>query len=261
MRYKILFLLIIFCGFCLKSQAQAEIKFEETTFDFGEITEGEQATHTFRFTNTGKQELIISNVRASCGCTTPNWTKAPVAPGETGIIKASYNSRNRPGHFNKSITIRANTKQGTHVLYIKGKVIREASHSNVQPNKAALENSPKAVITKKTLKAGQVQKGQKISLSLEIKNEGKNPLLLKHLSSACNCIRLNNYPPASIAEGQTQTFELLYQPQKEGKHKETVFLHTNDLTQPKISFTLEAEVKENLANESMLKEKKSVFDF
>jgi len=98
-------------------------EFMEESFDFGnDIIDGEKKTHTFEFTNTGKSPLIIEKVKASCGCTTPNWPKTPIAPGATGEITATYNSKGRPGKFNKAIRITSNAATPTKVLYIKGEV-------------------------------------------------------------------------------------------------------------------------------------------
>ncbi len=101
---------------------QADFKFEKEVNDFGTIKEGIQATYDFKFTNTGKEPLLITNVQASCGCTTPKWSKEPIKKGESGIITAVYNSTGRPGAFNKSITITSNAKTASKVLYIKGTV-------------------------------------------------------------------------------------------------------------------------------------------
>lgn len=100
----------------------ADFKFEREVHDFGNIKEGVQAEYTFKFTNTGKEPLVITNVQASCGCTTPKWTKEPVKPGETGQVTAIYNSKGRPGNFNKAITITSNAKTAQKVLFIKGNV-------------------------------------------------------------------------------------------------------------------------------------------
>lgn len=100
----------------------AEFKFEEESFDFGTIKEGAQATHEFKFKNTGKEPLLVTNVQPSCGCTTPKWTKEPIKPGEEGSITAVYNSNGRPGAFNKQLTITSNTKTPTKLIYIKGTV-------------------------------------------------------------------------------------------------------------------------------------------
>ena len=98
-----------------------DFTFVEETFDFGDIPKGTPVTHDFIFTNTGKDPLIISNVQASCGCTTPKWPKEPILGGKTGVIAVQYNAAS-PGGFNKSVTITSNAKTPTKVLYIKGSV-------------------------------------------------------------------------------------------------------------------------------------------
>jgi len=108
--------------FAFAQEKQAEISFETVSHDFGTITEGTQATVEFQFTNKGDAPLVLSSVSASCGCTTPEWTKEPIMPGQTGIVKAIYNSTGRPGSFTKSITVNSNAKNGTMILTIKGNV-------------------------------------------------------------------------------------------------------------------------------------------
>ncbi len=100
--------------------------FSIESHDFGTLPEGPKVTHEFSFTNDGKEPLIISNVKASCGCTTPNWPKEPVMPGEEAVITATYNTSKRIGPFNKSITITSNAYTPTKRLYIKGKVVKPA---------------------------------------------------------------------------------------------------------------------------------------
>ncbi|MCS6916845.1 MAG: DUF1573 domain-containing protein [Chitinophagales bacterium] len=110
-----------------------EFKFQEETYDFGKIPKGIPVTHDFTFTNVGKEPIIISNVQASCGCTTPSWPKEPILPGKTGAIKVQYNAAS-PGSFNKSITIMSNSKTPTKVLYVKGTV--EAQVEQTTPERA-----------------------------------------------------------------------------------------------------------------------------
>ncbi len=118
------FLLLIVSGYIATAQERGKIEFSETTHDFGEVNEEDgPITHQFEFTNTGKAPLIISNVKASCGCTTPSWSKEPVMPGQKGFVQAQYNPRNRPGAFQKSITITSDGETPRSVVYIKGKVI------------------------------------------------------------------------------------------------------------------------------------------
>ena len=99
----------------------AAFKWDATTFDFGKIPQGKPVTHEFKFTNVGKVPLVLSSVSASCGCTTPDWTKEPISPGKTGSIKATFNAA-AGGAFNKSITVNANVEGGATYLTIKGEV-------------------------------------------------------------------------------------------------------------------------------------------
>ncbi|HPR30914.1 MAG TPA: DUF1573 domain-containing protein [Prolixibacteraceae bacterium] len=114
---------LLFVSFVIFLQAQPKIQFEKTVHDFGSIKEDEGlATTQFEFKNEGNQPLIISNVKATCGCTTPEWTREPVPPGKTGTIKVSYNPKNRPGAFTKNVNIYTNSQPAVTVLSIKGKV-------------------------------------------------------------------------------------------------------------------------------------------
>lgn len=101
----------------------AKIEFESTSHNFGEVKEGTVVKHTFKFKNTGKVPLTIKEANASCGCTVPSYTEAPVAPGDEGEITLKFNSDGRPGDAEKSVTIIANTYPQTSKVSIKGKVI------------------------------------------------------------------------------------------------------------------------------------------
>ncbi len=116
----------------------AKIIFKEETYDFKEIPEGPQVTHEFKFNNTGKEPLILSNVRASCGCTTPSWPKEPILPGKDGTILVTYNTQGRPGAFTKSITINSNSDQPDKVIYIKGEVIKAEPEKSVPVEQPSL---------------------------------------------------------------------------------------------------------------------------
>ena len=100
------------------------ITFEKTEHDFGKIHEEDgRVSVVFSFKNEGMAPLVLSNVRASCGCTTPTWTKEPVEPGQTGSITVTYNPNGRPGRFQKTVTITSNATEATKRVYIKGEVI------------------------------------------------------------------------------------------------------------------------------------------
>ena len=121
MKKLLLMSLLLVCGISFAS-AQAEIKFDKLTHNFGSFSENEsKLTCVFTFTNTGDQPLIINQAVASCGCTVPEYTKDPVKPGESGQIKVTYNGAGKfPGHFKKSITVRTNGKVEMTRLYIEG---------------------------------------------------------------------------------------------------------------------------------------------
>ena len=100
--------------------------FDEFEFDFGEIDEGEKVSHVYTFKNDGKEPLIISNAKGTCGCTVPVWPKEPIAAGESGEIQVEFNSKGKSGMQTKRVIITANTNPATTNLTIKGKVNKQA---------------------------------------------------------------------------------------------------------------------------------------
>jgi hypothetical protein len=100
-----------------------EIKFEEERFNFGTITQGEKVKHTFKFKNTGSEELVIVSAKGSCGCTVPEWPKEPIAPGADGEIYVVFNSDGKSGKQVKQVSIVANTEPATSVIALEGDII------------------------------------------------------------------------------------------------------------------------------------------
>lgn len=100
----------------------AKLKFDKTEHDFGVINEGDVVETVFKFTNSGKSELIITSAKGSCGCTVPEWPKEPIMPGEEGLIKVKFNSDKKPNLQQKQITLVTNTDQGKEILKIKAQV-------------------------------------------------------------------------------------------------------------------------------------------
>ena len=106
------------------AQQKPSMDFARTEHNFGTIKEEMGAVTTqFEFTNTGKSPLIIQRVSASCGCTTPSYTREPVLPGKKGTISAKYSTERRPGSFKKSITVYTNVPDTVYILTIKGNVV------------------------------------------------------------------------------------------------------------------------------------------
>lgn len=99
-----------------------QFQFPEMEYDFGAINEGQIIEHEFKFTNSGQAPLVISNITASCGCTTPDWTKTPVKPGEEGYVKVVFNSTAKSGSQAPTVSIQANTNPTVTRLRMKGTV-------------------------------------------------------------------------------------------------------------------------------------------
>ncbi len=98
------------------------VKFDEMEVNWGKIKEGDKKSHTFVFTNTGTNDLIISNAKGSCGCTVPYYPTEPIPPGGKGEIKVEFDSKGKSGVQSKQVTITANTDPSTTVLNITSEV-------------------------------------------------------------------------------------------------------------------------------------------
>jgi hypothetical protein len=127
MKRLVLFINVIIIFFAVSANAQlaqTTMKLSATEYDFGKFKE-EAGRQTFDFvvTNTGTTPLVIQNVVASCGCTTPEWTRQPIPGGGKGKITAIYDPANRPGQFNKTLSVYTNTKPEVVVLTLKGEVV------------------------------------------------------------------------------------------------------------------------------------------
>lgn len=106
------------------------LQFDNTTFDFGRIKEGDKVSHTFQVTNTGQAPLIIQSAAPSCGCTVPDWTKTPIPAGGTGFVKAEFDSKGKSGIQDKTITVTANTWPKTTTLRFKAQVDGKPTGAN-----------------------------------------------------------------------------------------------------------------------------------
>jgi len=120
----ILVAILITGTYTLLAQNNFGFSFDKTVHDFGRIKEeGGKVTYKFKFKNTGKKPIIIKNVQSTCGCTTPEWSKAPVVPGKEGYVSAQFDPHQRPGSFNKQIKVYNNITTQPIVLDVKGDVI------------------------------------------------------------------------------------------------------------------------------------------
>jgi hypothetical protein len=109
----------------VKDAKLPKFAFDETSFDFGTINSGKTVTHVFKYKNVGDADLLITEAKGSCGCTIPEYTKAPVKSGETGEIKVTFHSEGMSGQIAKTITILANAIPNTKVLSISAEVLKK----------------------------------------------------------------------------------------------------------------------------------------
>ena len=146
MRYLLssfLLMILSFSSIAQNNDPNAPImKFVEETHEFGNLKEGPVAQYDFEFKNIGRSPLVIQTCSASCGCTTPEWTKSPVMPGQKGKITVKYNTQGRVGTFTKTVYIASNAKSDKerYEIYIKGNVI--ADNQNDKAKTTPSENMP-----------------------------------------------------------------------------------------------------------------------
>lgn len=240
---------LMFAGFISVgiAVAQPAIKFADENHEFGEVIEGKLASYEFQITNTGNQPLIISNVQASCGCTTPYWTKDPIMPGKTGSIKAAYNSSGRPGPFNKSLTVVSNAGNGTKTLHIKGNVVKKEDKVYTEEQR---QKSPKIVIEKSSFKVGKLEVNQKGTARITITNRGTDPLEIDNVTSPCGCTTFS-MSKSALKTGESGVLEVTIAPKQKGVFKEEVSISSSDINTPSFRVYLEGEAVESFMPSNM----------
>lgn len=182
---------------------QPVITFEKTEHDFGKINEGDgRVSVEFAFKNEGMAPLVLSNVRASCGCTTPTWTKEPIEPGQKGSITVTYNPNGRPGRFQKTVTITSNASEPTTKVYIKGEVIPKQAKPVNKYTIAVGDINLKS----KMLDLGTIKKGESKSGNLEYSNLKAEEHQVE-LTNSSEAFLLNNVSLASVKQNEVGQFQ------------------------------------------------------
>ena len=187
---------------------EAVITFEKSTHDFGKINEADgRVTTVFEFTNEGLAPLVLTNVRASCGCTTPKWTHEPIEPGQTGQITVTYNPNGRPGRFQKTVTVTSNATEPTIRLYIKGEVIpKPAQPVDKYPAKMGALS-----LQKKSVNLGSVKRGNPKTIEIEYANNTQETLQVELLHNGEESYWIPNVTLPTVAPGQTGKIQFALQ--------------------------------------------------
>jgi hypothetical protein len=248
------------------AQKAEDYSFPVDKYDFGALLEGDAAAHEFEFTNKGSDTIRLdgADVRASCGCTTPDWTKSPIAPGQKGIIKAMYNTQGRPGPFQKSITV-MNKGNVMKVLSIKGVVFPK---DTTKHTKEQLDKSAHLSIEGKAEYAyGKIERNQKVIHDFKIKNTGKSTLEIYRSQSGCNCVtyRVLDKKGGAVIDklepGKSAVLEITYGPYTDGDNTDNIILITNDVNNPYTVIKVSGTVVETIQPKSPIIEDKNAAPF
>lgn len=249
--------------FSFAGYAQETLEFRESTFDFGEIEELDgPVDHRFVFENKGLDPITIVGVKASCGCTTPDWSKTPVAPGESGFVMARYNPRNRPGAFRKSLRITTTNPGVQKTLYIQGTV-------NPKPRTIADDLPTKLNgirVQYRSFNLGKIKNKESLRKSFDVYNDSEGDIkFLADKLVAPKFIQLE-YEPETLAPKEKGKIWVTYDPSQVpelGFNSTKIAVYTSEEENNRKDFTVISTVEEYfppMSDEELAKAPKLAFD-
>ena len=229
-----LFIVLLLSSLSFGQLLQPKLVLQQTSYDFGDIKQGEKVSHDFVLSNSGGDLLTISNVSASCGCTAAKPEKNELAPGESTNLTVSFNSSGRRGKQNKTIRIFSNDPQNPEmVLTITGVVVLPGESTG---------NSPTIYFPETQHDFGKVNEGDKVNYIFRFVNKGETALQIKDIKTSCGCtaalVSTDNLKP-----GQEGTIKVeLNTKNRSGKMSKTVTVQSNDPKDPAKILTVYADV-------------------
>ena len=238
-------LFVVGAGAVIAQTKGPQASFAIESHDFGKINESDgPVSFKFDFTNIGSTPLILSNVQASCGCTTPNWPKEPILPGAKNTIIVSYNPANRPGSFNKTITVTSNGEPATQVLRINGEVV---------PKQPTIEETYPTDIDSLRMKSSQIAINNitpeaTATQTMEVYNNAKKPLKVT-FSRIPNHIKIK-ITPETIQPKAKAIIEVTFDAKVKndwGFVFDAVEMAINDKTTPNSRITVTANIQEDFS--------------
>ena len=262
MKHILILTLLLFSIFCYgQDPVSGGLQFEKMNYDFGEIDEGNgPAEITFNFVNSSNDTLMISGVRASCGCTTPGWTKESITPGDSGFVTASYNPYNRPGPFNKSLRVQISDGQ-THLLYIKGVVKpRPRTIADELPTQMGGMR-----LKYRSLNLGRITTEKVVTKTFEVYNDSDS--LISFLDDGIYPVHVKiKFEPDSLPPREKGAIIVSYDPAintELGFNSDLLVLRTSDYLLPTKRFPVVATVEEYfppMTDEELEKAPRLLFD-
>jgi len=229
-----LYIAILLSSLSFAQLLQPKLVLQQTSYDFGDIKQGEIASHVFVLSNSGGDLLTISNVKASCGCTAAAPEKKELAPGESTNLTVNFNSSGRRGKQNKTIRIFSNDPQNPEmVLTITGVVVLPSETSS---------GSPLIYFPETQHDFGKVNEGDKVNYTFRFVNKGESVLQIKDIKTSCGCtaalVSNDSVPP-----GQEGTIKVeVNTKNRSGKMSKTVTVQSNDPKDPAKILTVYADV-------------------
>ena len=237
------FVFLLLTSSAIGQQAK-QLAFREETYDFGTVDENKgPVTHEFVFTNNSSRPVRILQVQASCGCTTPGWSKEVIAPGKDGFIQASYNPKGRPGFFNKSLTVTTDLEANPIILQIKGQVTNDEKPS---PSDFPVASGNLKIKTS-SFNMGRVYlKDEYVVREFPVINAGTEPIQFTGKFVNPSYIMVD-VQPRKIAPGERGNIKISYNGASKNKYgfqSDNVEIETDDKVSPLKSFSVYATLED-----------------
>jgi len=213
---------------------QPTLILQQSSYDFGDIKQGEKVSHTFVLSNGGGDLLKISDVKASCGCTAAAPEKKELAPGESTNLIVTFNSAGRMGKQSKTIRIYSNDPENPElVLSFTGNVVSASQVS---------DGAPTIYFSETEHDFGKVNEGDKVNYTFNFANKGTSELTIKDIKTSCGCTAAL-LSQDNLAPGQEGTLKVELNTQnRSGKMSRTVTISSNDPKDPSKVLTIYADV-------------------
>ncbi|MFM9074736.1 MAG: DUF1573 domain-containing protein, partial [Bacteroidota bacterium] len=238
----------IFCC-CLSwvfAQKAEPLLFKETVHDFGSVPEkGGPVEYEFGFINNTGQPLVLVNVEASCGCTTPEWSRDPIPPGKPGFVRARFDPEGRPGFFKKNITITTSPETVQVILQLTGNV----TEGKPVPSGEVFDHSAGNLLTRSAgFNLGKVFINQDATTrTFAIRNGGKSTMEITGTSAPDH---LKFTYPTRLKPGETSTLTIRYDGRKkaiDGFVTDQVTLNTTDADLSEKHYSVFATLEESFS--------------
>jgi len=234
-------LAVLFAFSFFQLKATSDIEFKEVIHDFGLVIEGEPTFHLFTFSNEGTDSLKLTNVKASCGCTVPNWPKGNFGFNETGEIKITYDSK-RIGPFYKTIRVTTEDLE-TVELVIKGVIVSKLKFVNDSILDSYDRKLPAITFEKESVNLGKLIEFESVSETITLTNNSSDTIQISSIKSGSRGVRLNK--PVTILPNQSVEVMYSFTAKHAEQTSDIIVFYTSDLVNPFYELTInyQAEMK------------------